>query len=140
MNARTDNLMAQLESVVHDLEPEQRLRLIEYLTGIDDAVSADPPAVNAERLQEARSAYEQRYDFAVGQLVRWKAGLRNKQLPEYGQPAVVVDLFDEAIVNVAEPADSPYFRERLDVVLGVFDGDTDFALFHYDAQRFEPFD
>ena len=77
--------------------------------------------------------------FKPNQLVRWKEGLKNKALPEYNQPAIVWEnlpkpLFDNPRAHVAE---SPYFHEPLDIVLGVMD-EHEFVLLHYDSRRFEP--
>ena len=79
------------------------------------------------------------YPFKPNQLVRWKQGLKNKALPEYNEPAIIWEIlpkprFDNAKAHGAE---SPYFYEPLDIVLGVMDGD-EFVLFHYDSRRLEP--
>src|ERR1017187_4719351 len=77
--------------------------------------------------------------FKPNQLVRWKQGLKNKALPEYNQPAIVWEIlskprFDNAKAHGAE---SPYFYEPLDIVLGVMDED-EFVLLHYDSRRLGP--
>lgn len=136
----TAELLTELEAVVRDLAPEKRLELIEHLTRVGDGPETgtldhiDP----AERLCQARNAYLQRHDFKPGQLVTWKPGLRNRRLPEYRQPAIVHDVFQDAVVLNQEPPDSPYFLERLDLVLGLIDGEGDLVFFHFDSRRFEP--
>jgi hypothetical protein len=77
--------------------------------------------------------------FKPGQIVRWKQGLKNKDVPEYNQPVIVWEilskpLFDSSRVNVSA---SPNFHGPLDIVLGIMDGD-EFLLLHYDSRRFEP--
>jgi hypothetical protein len=71
-------------------------------------------------------------------LVRWKPGLKNKKRPEYNEPAVVVNVLLDPILDTSESAGSPYYRERLDLMLGLIDSDGDFVIFHFDQQRFEP--
>ena len=39
-----------------------------------------------------------------------------------------------------DDASTPYYREPLDVVLGLTDEDGDFLCFHFDSRRFEPFE
>ena len=74
------------------------------------------------------------------QLVKWKRGLRNRVIPRDGEPAIVVELLKEAIMDSERDPGSSYFREPLDIVLGVIDPDGDFAVFHYDRRRFEPWE
>lgn len=81
-----------------------------------------------------------RYEFNVGDLVKWKQGLKNKKYPKYNEPAIIVEILSEPVVEPEKNAGSQYFREPLDIVLGIIDSDGDFALFHYDSRRFEPFD
>ena len=73
------------------------------------------------------------------QLVRWKEGLKNKELPEYNQPAIVWEILSKPLFEnpKAHVAGSPYFHEPLDIVLGVMD-ENEFVLLHYDSRRFEP--
>jgi hypothetical protein len=82
-----------------------------------------------------------RHLFKPGQLVRWKEGLKNKSLPEYNTPAIVWETLPAAIFDNTKTivAGSRYFREPLDIVLGVIDEETSaFILLHYDSRRLEP--
>jgi hypothetical protein len=67
--------------------------------------------------------------------------LKNKRTPDYGQPAVVVDVLNTPIYDAAgtKGAGSPYFMEPLTLVAGLIDSDGDFICFHFDSHRFEPF-
>jgi hypothetical protein len=140
MTTNPNELLAQLEAVTRDLTPQGRLEVIERLIGTTDGQSTRSPDTDPEDLRRAYDSYKQKHEFEPGQLVKWKPGLRNKQLPQYGLPAIVLEVPAEAVINTAEPTDSPYFREPLNLVLGVIDVEGDLAVFHYDAQRFEPLD
>ena len=131
-----DVLLARLETLARGLGPEARLELIEHLSG----AGAVPRAISVDtgQLSAIYDSYMQRHEFKPGQIVEWKPGLRNKRLPDYGQPAVVQDVLAEPVINTAEPADSPYFREYLDLILGVLDGDGDLVFLHFDARRLQP--
>ena len=80
--------------------------------------------------------------FAPGDLVHWKPGLKNKTCPLYAQPAVV-DVLDPPVRRQdQDEAGSTYFREPLDLVLGLIwnsgAGRGDFLTFHVDSRRFQP--
>ena len=80
--------------------------------------------------------------FAPGMAVRWKPGLRNRRWPQYDHPAIVVDVLAEPILDHSEDPGSPYYREPLDLVLGLFvdkgEARGDFLTFHVDGRRFQP--
>lgn len=90
------------------------------------------------RLKRAFDVFQQQHELRAGQIVKWKPGLQNKRLPSYGDPAIVLEVLDDPVVDNSNTAGGPYFREKLDVVLGVIDPDGDFLGFHFDSRRFEP--
>lgn len=112
-----------------ELSPDQIAELTDALV----PMRADP-----EILLTRYAAFVERSSFVPGDLVQWKLGLRNKQLPDYGVPAVVVEVFEPLTDTFHGPA-TPYFRERLDITLGVLDSDDDLVVFHFDSARFERF-
>jgi hypothetical protein len=90
-------------------------------------------------LQRRRTNLGQKYTFKVGDVVRWKEGLKNRKLPNEKLPAIVVEVLDNPIYDEKAEVGSTYFREPLDIVLGmIIKGDL--ITFHYDSRRFEPFE
>lgn len=76
--------------------------------------------------------------FHPGQIVQWKSGLKNRRLPEYGQPAIVMDVLNPPVYDTSKDlAGSNLFREPLTLVLGLHDSDGDFLCYHFDGRRFE---
>ena len=75
--------------------------------------------------------------FKKRDLVVWKNGLRNKKLPNEGQPVVVLEILTAPLIEHEQETGSPYFREPLDIVLAMLDEDGDLVSFHYDSRRFE---
>lgn len=138
MDERSQELLLQLEALVGDLPPEDRLELVGHLTRTTREPAPPDKAEEQKLLTDAEEALGEHHDFRAGQLVEWKTTLRNRQLPEYGQAAVVLEVLNEPAVNESEPADSPYYREPLDLILGVIDGNGDLAAFHFDGRRFKP--
>ncbi len=128
------------------------------LSGVDDATKAKllmdalertskkgPTAFTDSRVTavELEKKYKQLMspvELAPGQLVKWKPGLKNKRRPEVGEPAIVIEVLKTPLFDETEGAGSPYFREPLDVILGVFDEDEDFDVFYFDSRRMEPFE
>ncbi|HOB61446.1 MAG TPA: hypothetical protein PKI41_04920 [Candidatus Competibacteraceae bacterium] len=76
-----------------------------------------------------------------GMLATWKPGLKNRRFPRYSEPVVVVDLLNTPIVNPDSESGSPYFREPLDLLLGMMRGDDyEFLIYHADRRRFQPYE
>lgn len=88
-----------------------------------------------------RQMIEIRHDLQPGMLVTWKPGLQNKRWPQVGAPAVVIERLEAPLYDCDESG-SAYFREPLDLVLGLFIDEGrhrgDFIVFHYDSRRFRP--
>lgn len=92
------------------------------------------------KLRTAKEMFDKLYDFKSGDLVVWKKGLRNKVKPALNEPAIVMQILDTPLRDQdKQDSGTPYFNEPLDLVLGLIDEDGEFALFHYDKRRFEPY-
>ncbi|MBD2385346.1 hypothetical protein [Cylindrospermum sp. FACHB-282] len=91
------------------------------------------------QLQDACNNFLKKDLFQVGQLVKWKQNLKNRKLPYKNQPAIVVEILAEPIINSQEESGSPYFRETLDIILGILVDDDTFLTFYYDSKRFEAY-
>ena len=95
-------------------------------------------------LRERYALLSQMHPFKPGELVCWKPGLKNRRLPAYGTPAVVLEVIDPPIPDTEQESGSTYFREPLSLVLGLFwdrePGRGDFVAFHVDGRRFEAWD
>jgi len=75
--------------------------------------------------------------FKTGDVVKWKKGLKNKKYPKEEQFSIVIQELEEPIIQSERDSGTPYFREPLDLILGVLDQTGDLMLFHYDKRRFE---
>ena len=120
------------------MSSSNRTTLVQIVASEDND---DRATEHARRIAELAAAMDKPHVFQKGQLVRWKAGLRNRVMPAYNEPAVVrevltVPVFDAC--DAARCAGSPYFGESLTLVVGVVDSDGDFVEFRYDGRRFEP--
>lgn len=89
----------------------------------------------AELLQSHHESYiEQDPKIQQGALVQWKDWMKNREMPAYGEPAVVVKLLDEPVLIQGDAPDSV---EHLDVALGVLGDDSEFLVSFYDSHRFK---
>lgn len=93
-------------------------------------------------LRERFDSLTQPHAFAPGDLVTWKPGLKNKRFPRYGLPAVVIEVLETPVFDRDDEAGSTYFREPLDLVLGLIwdsnPGRGELVTFYYDQRRFQP--
>ena len=123
--------------------PEEKARaLVELQTYLEEQAEAEtsrPPQEVAQQLTKRFQSLSKPCRFSPGQLVKWKADLKNRRRPHDGEPAIVVAHLETPILRDEHDSGSSYFREPLDLVLGILDSDGDFLCYHYDSRRFEAF-
>jgi len=84
-------------------------------------------------------SYDNNTELKVGDIVKWKAGMRNRRFPAQDGIAIVTKVYPSPIYDEKyKDSGSPQFHDPMTVVLGVIDEDGDFVEFHYDGSRFEP--
>lgn len=109
--------------------------------GLDAESSESSDRDLALALRARVESLQRRNDFKPGDLVCWKPGLCNRRMPRYGRPAVVVEVLHEPVLDDAKDSGDAYFREPLDIVLGVFLEQGrhrgDFLTWHFDSRRFQ---
>ena len=104
----------------------------------DRPESDDPAQARKRMLKELAERLDQHHVFAKGEIVVWKAGLKNRTKPDYGEPVIVTGVYPSPIYDQTENSSaSPYFREPLSLVIGVY-CDDDLIEFRVDGRRFEP--
>jgi hypothetical protein len=142
MNRKDRTLSSRelLERIGLGEEPQQDLLQDEPLDSLLEDLQGDLGTV----LDERYAGLMRRHPFKPGDRVTWKPGLQNRRVPLAGQPAVVVSVLDEPVLDNEQESGSTYFREPLDLVLGVIWDKAphrgDFVLFHFDSRRFQPWE
>ena len=77
-------------------------------------------------------------DFKPGMFVKWKKGLKNRRKPKESEVAIVIERLSTPVFDPNNDSSSPYFREPLDLILGLMDPDDDeLIIYHFDSRRFE---
>jgi hypothetical protein len=106
----------------------------------EEKVEEKIPFSVGKQLEDLQSLFEMLHNFQPGDLVQWKPGLKNRDFPKYGEPAIVQEV-KKKFFAVADYLDSssPSFQEPLDLVLGVLDCYQNFLSLHFDQRRFEPY-
>ena len=100
----------------------------------------DPIDARKLILKQLADRLDKHHDFHKGQFVVWKAGLKNRKFPDYGEPCIVTNVLPAPMLDPSESsAASPYFHEPLNLVIGVFHED-DFVEYRMDGRRLEPID
>lgn len=131
----TAEASAPLRQVAADGTNEQRLEaLLAALKG--DNNSDHNVKQDIAGLRKAQALYQTRYTFKPGDIVEWKPGLKNKR---GDGPFVVIDKLVVPVLDNEDGAGSPYFQEKLDIILGHVGSDGDFMMYHYDSNRMQPY-
>jgi hypothetical protein len=123
-----------LERIGCNALPDESLGLLDDDEGLD----GDLPALLRGHYHLLKVV---KHSFHPGMLVMWKSGLKNRRWPSYGKPLIVVSLLDTPVFDTDESG-STYFREPLDMVIGLFlDSGEDrgrFLTFHACSERYQP--
>lgn len=89
-----------------------------------------------EELKEIAARYSNKTEFKIGDVVRWKDGLRDRRYPAYGEPAIVMGLHPGEIDDERSTG-TPYYGAPIDLSVGVIDRDGEFGIYRAESQRFE---
>lgn len=95
------------------------------------------PSETIKKLSEIKADFDKGYEFKPNDIVKWKANLKNKTIPDYGEPAIVLEVLREPVFDEKETG-STYFREPLNIILGIL-AEGELISFHYDSRKFQPF-
>ena len=126
----------QLNAQDSSSKVEKALELLLNEVGIKKSYDAS----YTQNLRTIHKKLLESHEFKVGDLVKWKEGLKNKKRPYSDQPAIVIQLLEQPLIErQGEESGSPYYREPLDIILGLFDDDDEFLIFYYDKRRFESY-
>ncbi len=104
--------------------------------------SFDVPKEDDSAIQELKKSYEayiSNEPLSTGDVVSWKNGMRNRTLPNYRQPAIVIEKLQYPIFDESLNAGSQYFHEPLDLRVGFLDDNNQFVTYFYDSRRFEKY-
>lgn len=108
----------------------------DFLVNVDNT-NLKKSSVSIIELKQRLDLFNEKFEFEKGDIVSWKDGLKNRTVPEYGQPAVVVEVLESSIFSSSDENGSPFFREPLNFVIGLIDEDNEFHCFHVDKRRFK---
>lgn len=90
-------------------------------------------------VQMAYKLYTEEYTPQLGDVVQWKDTMKDRKVPQYNEPAVIVEVLDEPLngyedkdVNFAQMYATCYY----DIVIGIME-DGEFFTYLADSRRFE---
>ncbi|MGP1415601.1 MAG: hypothetical protein ACTTJ6_06725 [Treponema sp.] len=90
-------------------------------------------------LKKCLDDYSKSSNFQVGDIVFWKENLKNRKLPAYNEPSIVIEVLSEPIYDSTSDSGSSNFKEPLTLKLGTLikdDNEMRFVIFYYDGNRF----
>ncbi|BAL23467.1 hypothetical protein [Azoarcus sp. KH32C] len=107
----------------------------------EDDLLGSPLDGLAAALKQRFESLNTPHRFKPGDIVRWKSGFQNRLFPRTDKVAIVLEVLPEPIFDSEKDSSCTYFREPLDIVLGLFlDSGPhrgDFLSWHFDSRRFE---
>jgi hypothetical protein len=139
----SDDLEARLKEAGVDLQAvEQLAETLASQKATNRLRNRSPESVATMRA--ISKAFNQRATFRVGDVVRWKLGLKNKRNPAYDGPAVVFEVLKTPLFDAERDGGSQYFHEPLDLLIGFFPEEDAASVeepsaktYHVDSRRFE---
>lgn len=122
-----------MDLLTHNLESSDVKKFINSL----DLIKDDDSAIQV--LKRSYETYISNESLSTGDVVSWKPGMRNRTLPNYRQPAIVIEKLQYPIFDESQNAGSQYFHEPLDLRVGFLDDNNQFVIYFYDSRRFEKY-
>jgi hypothetical protein len=136
-----EGLPASARDVLAGLDPKDLAAMVEQLADEkvrQRTISRTPEYI--KKLREAHQAISESHQFEAGDLVKWKPNLKNKRKPDYDSPVIVVEILRDPIIPEDQGSGSAYFREPLDLLVGLLDEDEELVIIHVDSRRFAPYE
>lgn len=133
MNDNPSQDIPLMDLLTHNLESNDVKKFINSLDMTKDEDSA------IQVLKRSYETYISNESLSTGDVVSWKPGMRNRTLPNYRQPAIVIEKLQYPIFDESQNAGSQYFHEPLDLRVGFLDDNNQFVIYFYDSRRFEKF-
>ncbi|EDN68535.1 hypothetical protein BGP_4848 [Beggiatoa sp. PS] len=111
------------EHVKERVQLDEKEKLIELFSEDDKSeyYSIERQGEIIANLNEHHKKLMDSQDFKIGDIVQWKPGLKNKRRPYQHEPAIVVDILEPPLFDETQDSGSSYFREPLDMVIGIAD-------------------
>jgi len=137
MKENTQQIITEMKTL-ETMEPADIIELATWLAQQKAAANKNYGDVEITQLQSSYQEFLKPVQFQIGQLVKWKPGLKNRTVPHQNQPAMVIEILETPIYEPNESG-TPYFREPLDIALAIISDEGDFLIYHYDKRRFQPY-
>lgn len=90
-----------------------------------------------DHLRQALQAFRTQPEIAPGALVQWKTFLKGAPFPEYGAPAIVVEVLEHPRLK---DEDGDPLAHPVDVFIGFLDGAQELRIIGTDSRRLAPWD
>ena len=119
-------------------ETAKALQANEQQAAAQPKITLDDPETVRQLLIDSLKTYQKKYEYKPGDLVVWKPHMRNRRFPEKSFPAIVIEVLTVPIMNQIVDHGSPYFRELLDMRIGVINDVGDLLTYMVESARFMP--
>lgn len=127
------------QEVIELISEEQKKDLLKVLLkDVLDEKNQPVSYVKIDLLTKLKELYEQKVDFKVGDIIKWKDQLKNRKIPDYNEPIIIMEMLEEPFFDTKADVGSAYFNEKYDIKAGILQGDA-LLTFYFDSNRFELF-
>lgn len=133
--------MEENKQELPEISEEQKKDLLKLLlrkTLEEKKSSSSSNEDKIELLKKLKNLYDKKNVFEVGDIIRWKPQLKNRKLPDYNEPTIVLEVLAEPVLDDSKEVGNAYYREKNDIRVGVLRDDT-LLMFYFDSNRFESF-
>lgn len=131
-------LIGRLPALLGGEDGEMRRAM--KLKAVEDGkpLPAEENAACYREVMSFASTYLRKHEFEPGQAVQWKPEMRDRNLPRYGQPAVVLEVLREPVVCRDDPTRN-IAPDQYDLILAIMCPDGFVFTVMADSRRYEPY-
>lgn len=130
--------MAEIRSELPELNEEEKKDLLKVLIrkALEERKKTDDDApAKLELLKKSFEIYSQDSNFNIGDIVKWKTQMKNRKVPDYDEPVIIIEKLEAPIINLTDEIGSAYYNEKYDIKIGIMRDNT-FLTYHFESKRF----
>ncbi len=124
---------------LNDIESKELIKSLIHDALLDNGSGNLSIKEKLQLLKECKDSFNLKHSFKLGDIVKWKPYLKNRTIPDYEEPMIVLEILENPIFDKEEGPNSSYYNEPLDIILGIIDEEDEFISLHFDSRKIQPF-
>lgn len=122
---------AELRQLLHEILVEEEKEIEEKVIAKKAPNYITDSLKYVDLLKSNLALLNEKHNFNIGDIVVWKEGLKNRRFPEYSQPGIVIQTYNEQVKD-----NDSDIGESYDIQIGFIEDDSLFFVFNYNSSRF----